>query len=83
MHVEKSTIHRVSGFQYIADAFDGKTLWLLIDEELENTTVVKNHRKGINTFKVSRKHRMEKKETMNQILTRASVLLKIIKILEI
>jgi hypothetical protein len=48
MHVEKSTIHRVSGFQYIADAFDGKTLWLLIDEELENTTVVKNHRKGIN-----------------------------------
>jgi hypothetical protein len=35
MHVEKGTIHKESFRipKYIADAFDGKTLWLLIDEE--------------------------------------------------
>ena len=35
IHVEKGTIHKESFWipKYIADAFDGKTLWLLIDEE--------------------------------------------------
>src|SRR5215467_10186453 len=35
MHVEKGTIHKESFWipKYVADAFDGKTLWLLIDEE--------------------------------------------------
>jgi hypothetical protein len=35
MRVEKGTIHKESFWipKYIADAFDGKTLWLLIDEE--------------------------------------------------
>ena len=35
MHVEKGTVHKESFWipKYIADAFDGKTLWLLIDEE--------------------------------------------------
>jgi hypothetical protein len=36
IHVEKGTIHKESFWipKYIAGAFDGKTLWLLIDEEL-------------------------------------------------
>ena len=35
IHVEKGTIHKESFWipKYIADAFDGKTLWLLVDEE--------------------------------------------------
>ena len=35
IHVQKGTIHKESFWipKYIADAFDGKTLWLLIDEE--------------------------------------------------
>jgi hypothetical protein len=35
MHVQKGTIHKESFWipKYVADAFDGKTLWLLIDEE--------------------------------------------------
>jgi hypothetical protein len=35
IHVEKGTLHKESLWipKYIADAFDGKTLWLLIDEE--------------------------------------------------
>ena len=35
IYVEKGTIHKESFWipKYIADAFDGKTLWLLIDEE--------------------------------------------------
>ena len=35
IHVEKGTIHKESFWipKYIADAFDGKILWLLIDEE--------------------------------------------------
>jgi hypothetical protein len=35
MHVEKGMIHKESFWipKYIADAFDGKTLWLSIDEE--------------------------------------------------
>ncbi|MGC2682606.1 MAG: hypothetical protein WA323_12105 [Candidatus Nitrosopolaris sp.] len=34
IHVEKGTIHKESFWipKYIADAFDGKTLWLLVDE---------------------------------------------------
>jgi hypothetical protein len=36
MHVEKGTIYKESFWtpKYTADVFDGKTLWLLIDEEL-------------------------------------------------
>jgi hypothetical protein len=35
IHLEKGTIHKESFWipKYIADAFGGKTLWLLIDEE--------------------------------------------------
>jgi hypothetical protein len=35
IHVEKGTVHKESFWipKYVADAFDGKTLWLLIDEE--------------------------------------------------
>jgi hypothetical protein len=35
LHVEKGTIHKEKFWipKYVADAFDGKTLWLLIDEE--------------------------------------------------
>jgi hypothetical protein len=35
IRVEKGTIHKDSFWipKYVADAFDGKTLWLLIDEE--------------------------------------------------
>jgi len=35
IHVEKGTVHKGSFWipKYVADAFDGKTLWLLIDEE--------------------------------------------------
>jgi hypothetical protein len=35
IHIEKGTIHKESFWipKYIADAFDGKILWLLIDEE--------------------------------------------------
>jgi hypothetical protein len=35
MRVEKGKIHKESFWipKYIADAFDGKTLWLLVDEE--------------------------------------------------
>jgi hypothetical protein len=35
IRVEKGTIHKESFWipKYIADAFDGKTLWLLVDEE--------------------------------------------------
>ena len=35
IHIEKGTIHKDSFWipKYIGDAFDGKTLWLLIDEE--------------------------------------------------
>jgi len=35
LHVEKGTIHKERFWipKYIADAFDGKTLWLLMEEE--------------------------------------------------
>jgi hypothetical protein len=35
LHVEKGTIHKERFWipKYVADAFDGKTLWLLIDKE--------------------------------------------------
>src|SRR2546426_7973673 len=35
LHVEKGTVHKERFWipKYIADAFDGKTLWLLMDEE--------------------------------------------------
>jgi len=35
LHVEKGTIRKEKFWipKYVADAFDGKTLWLLIDEE--------------------------------------------------
>jgi hypothetical protein len=35
LHVEKGTVHKEKFWipKYVADAFDGKTLWLLMDEE--------------------------------------------------
>ena len=35
LHIEKGTIHKEKFWipKYVADAFDGKTLWLLMEEE--------------------------------------------------
>jgi len=35
LHVEKGTLHKEKLWipKYVADAFDGKTLWLLMEEE--------------------------------------------------
>jgi hypothetical protein len=35
LHVEKGTVRKEKFWipKYVADTFDGKTLWLLIDEE--------------------------------------------------
>jgi hypothetical protein len=62
IRVEKGTIHKDSFWipKYIADAFDGKTLWLLIDEgELrgryqygtEPTTTTDQYTKDFEKFK--------------------------------
>jgi len=90
IHVEKGTLHKESLWipKYIADAFDGKTLWLLIDEEelRGKYQYGKNHRKEINmqkTLKVSREPHTDRKEAMERILTKIYALLKIIKISEI
>jgi hypothetical protein len=90
IHVEKGTIHKESFWipKYIADAFDGKILWLLLDEEKlrEKYQYGKEAPQGdqyAKTLKVSREHHMDRKEAMEQILTKIYVLLKTIKILEI
>jgi succinate dehydrogenase / fumarate reductase, iron-sulfur subunit len=43
VHVEKGTIHKESFWipKYTVDAFDGKTLWLLIDEGLRGSCGMK------------------------------------------
>lgn len=86
MHVEKGTIHKESFWisKYIADAFDGKTLSRLIDEEElgRKYHCDKEPLQGDQYAKDLKFQGFDNKATMEQILTKVSMFLKIIKILE-
>ena len=90
IHVEKGIIYKESFWipKYLADAHDGKTLWLLMDEEelRGKYQYGKEPSLGISlqkTLKVSREHHTGKIETMQLIFMKISGSLKIIRMLGI